>query len=464
MTKNLSLLFFLISCSTFLNAQDKPAAQTGRPNVVFIFADDLGWGDLHCYGHPYAKTPALDKLASEGTRFERFYVTGVTCCPSRTGIMTSRHPASYPEYMANYGFAGNRTVTELFKQNGYTTGHFGKWHIGPENKKNPVQNGTYGIDEIGIIGGNITSDGGRDADLFESATKFIEKNKDKPFYVNIWGHISHYEVDPVASLVEPFKDVRIKRSDFGEHMQSKFDDCEKLGGNIEKSMQNYLGDVYSLDIQVDRLMKKLDEWGLRENTIVIFSSDQGPAPVIVASYEAKGKNNRIGENTGVIPSQNMLGYAGGFRGGKHTQFEGGVRSPFIIRWPGKIPANKLNKTSIVSGIDYLPTLCSLAGIPIKDEGFEGEDRSDVLKGGNGQRTTPLFWRTSAVKAKASMLDGNWKLHQQGNGYVLYDLSVDPKELNDLANKYPEKVTELKQKMEQWVATLPASYLKGKNEE
>lgn len=436
-------------------------AQNSKPNIVFILADDLGWGDLHCYGHPYAKTPALDKLATEGTRFERFYVTGITSCPSRTGFMTSRHPASYPKYMANYGFDGKTTVTEIFKQNGYTTGHFGKWHIGPETKENPVQDGTYGIDEIGVIGGNYSSEGGRDADLFEAATKFIEKNKDKPFYVNIWGHISHYEVDPVASTVEPFKDIIVKRSDFGEHMQSQFDDCEKLGGNIEQSMRNYLGDVYSLDVQVGRLMKKLDELGLRKNTIVIFSSDQGPAPVIVPGHAAKGKNDIIGENTGVNPSENMLGYAGIFRGRKHTQFEGGVRSPFIIRWPGYIPANKLNKTSIVSGIDYLPTLCSLAGISIKDEGFEGEDMSDVLKGGNGQRTTPLFWRTSAANGKASMLDGNWKLHQQGNGYVLYDLSVDPKELNNVAKNYPEKVKELKQKMEQWVSTLPASYLKGK---
>jgi arylsulfatase A-like enzyme len=461
MNKKLFFLIILIFFTTLLKAEGQSAKQANRPNVIFILADDLGWGDLHCYGHPYSKTPALDKLATEGTRFERFYVTGVTCCPSRTGFMTSRHPASYPKYMADYGFDGKTTVTEIFKQNGYTTGHFGKWHIGPETKKNPVQKGTYGIDEIGVIGGNNISDGGRDVDLFEAAMSFIEKNKDKPFYVNIWGHITHYAVDPVASLVEPFNDVQVKRSDFGEHMQERFDDCESLGGNVEQSMRNYLGDVYSLDIQVGRLLKKLEVLGLSENTIVIFSSDQGPAPVIVGGKKLQDKYKVVGKNTGICPSENMLGYAGGLRGGKHTQWEGGVRSPFIVRWPGKVPANVVNSSSIVSGIDYLPTLCNLVGISYEEKGFEGEDMSKVILGEKGQRKSPLFWRVSSEKANPSMLDGNWKLHRQGNGYVLYDLSVDPKELNDVAMQYPEKVNELSTKMEKWVSTLPGSYLKGK---
>jgi len=455
MVKKIVSLSILIFFALILKAQDKP-------NVVFIFADDLGWGDLACYGHPYAKTPSLDKLASQGTRFERFYVTGVTCCPSRTGIMTSRHPASYPKYMAQHGFAGKTTITEILNKNGYTTGHFGKWHIGA---KSEAKDGTYGIDEVEVIGGNKNSPGGRDVDIFEAATKFIEENNPKvtgkPFYVNVWGHITHYAVDPVPSLVDHFNDVEIKRSEFGEHMQKQFDDCERIGGNVEQSMRNYLADVYSLDMQIGRLLKKLDDLGLSENTIVIFSSDQGPAPVIVGRGELKEKYKVIGQNTGVCPSQNMLGYAGGFRGGKHTQYEGGVRSPFIVRWPNKVPANVVNSSSIVSGIDYLPTLCKLVGISYEDEGFEGEDMSKVILGEKGQRKSPLFWRVSSANANPSMLDGNWKLHQQGNGYVLYDLSVDPKELNDVAQQYPEKVNELSTKMEKWVSTLPESYLKSK---
>lgn len=450
MIKKILSLGILILSSMLLNAQD-------RPNVIFIFADDLGWGDLHCYGHPYAKTPNLDELAREGIRFERFYVTGVTCCPSRTGIMTSRHPASYPKYMAGYGFAGNITLTDIFHQNGYVTGHFGKWHIG--SKKSEV-NGTYGIDEVEVIGGNKTSEQGRDVDLYSEALKFIEHHKNEPFYVNIWGHITHYPVDPVTSLAEVFKDVDIDRRAFGMHMQEKFDDCEDIGGNVVNSMRNYLGDVYSLDLQVGRVMKKLDELGIAENTIVIFSSDQGPAPVKLGNdFENSAKMDAIGDNTGIMPSQNMLGYAGGFRGGKHTQFEGGVRSPLIIRWPAKIQADIVNRTSVVSGLDFIPTLSSILGMPIESEKFEGEDMSEVWLGGRGQRSTPLFWRTSSENASPSMLDGYWKMHKKGNNYELYDLYTDDKELYDVADKYPEVVKEMSKKMEEWVATLPRSYVK-----
>ncbi|MFC2116376.1 sulfatase-like hydrolase/transferase [Bacteroidota bacterium] len=453
------LFYFIILllCAMLMNAQDKP-------NVVFILADDLGWSDLHCYGHPYAETPSLDSLASQGTRFERFYVTGVTCNPSRTGFMTSRHPASYSNYAAEYGFGDKMTVSEIFKQNGYVTGHFGKWHIGPKTDINPVMDGIYGIDDIGVIGSDKSSDGGRDVDLFEEAMQFMETNKDKPFYVDVWGHITHYPVDPVASLVDNFNDVTVSRSDFGVHMQKQFDDCEALGGdtlggNIEQSMRNYMGDVFGLDMQVGRLMDKLDELGIADNTILIFSSDQGPAPVIISSHEAQGKYEIVGDNTGVIPSQNMLGYAGGLRGGKHTQFEGGVRSPLIIRWPGKIPANSVNDTSIVSGLDYLPTLCSLAGISIDSTLFEGENIADVWLGSSRQRSTALFWRASSENGDPSMLEGNWKMHKQDSEYVLYDLSIDEKELNDVAQDNPLVVEEMSSKMADWVSGLPVSYQK-----
>lgn len=121
------------------------AAESTKPNVVFILADDLGYGDLGCYGHPYARTPNIDRLASEGTRFTQFYSTGVTCCPARTGLMTSKFPATFREYPANGGFGQRVTITDLLHQAGYRTGHFGKWHIGPNEK-----NGTYGIDVVGV--------------------------------------------------------------------------------------------------------------------------------------------------------------------------------------------------------------------------------------------------------------------------------------------------------------------------
>jgi len=436
-----------------------------QPNIVFILADDLGYGDPACYGHPYAQTPELDKLASEGTTFHRFYVTGVTCCPSRTGFMTSRHPASYPKYMADFGFAGRVTITKLLQQAGYRTGHFGKWHMGPEDK-----DGTYGIDQIGTIGSTKTDPGGRDAGLFEAAMDFIEANKDVPFYVNVWGHITHYPVDPLPTLANRFKDVIVDRSDFGTHMQEKFDTCERIGGDLNNSMRNYLGDVYSLDLQVGRLLRKIDELRLRENTIVVFSSDQGPAPVLT-------KNKPTDPTLKHNPSRNMLGYSGGLRGGKHTQWEGGVRAPFIIRWPGKVPAGKINRTSVFSGMDWLPTVCSVAGISItsnpdrtslnrsrgsvNSDLFEGEDVSDIWLGADRSRVGPLFWKTSSVKARISMLSGDWKLHVSSDKVELYNLATDPGESLNVQGKNPEIVSALRKQVDRWNATLPTAYTKKK---
>jgi N-acetylgalactosamine-6-sulfatase len=434
-----------------------------QPNIVFILADDLGYGDLGCYGHPYAQTPELDKLASEGTMFRRFYVTGVTCCPSRTGFMTSRHPASYPKYMAGFGFAGRVTVTELLQQAGYRTGHFGKWHMGPEDK-----DGTYGIDQIDTIGGTKTDPGGRDAGLFEAAMDFIEVNKDVPFYVNVWGHITHYPVDPLASLANRFEDVIVDRSDFRAHMQEKFDTCLRIGGDLNKAMRNYLGDVYSLDLQVGRLLRKIDELGLRDNTIVVFSSDQGPAPVLT-------KNKPTDPSLKHNPSRNMLGYAGGLRGGKHTQWEGGVRAPFIIRWPGKVPAGKVNRTSVFSGMDWLPTVCSVAGISmmsksgrtslarsrgsVNSDMFEGEDVSDIWLGADRSRVDPLFWKASNVNARISMLSGDWKLHVSGDTVELYNLATDPGEDLNVQGENPEIVSTLRKQVDRWNGTLPNAYIK-----
>lgn len=418
------------------------------PNIVFILADDLGYGDLASYGHPYAKTPALDQLAREGTSFKQFYVTGVTCCPSRTGFMTSRHPASYGKYMSYHGFDGRMTITELLHEKGYRTGHFGKWHIGPESS-----DGTYGIDHIEVIDGDPNDPNGRDTNLFEAAIDFIEENQETPFYVNVWGHISHFPVGPAPSLVADFSDLTVTRSDFDERMQAKFDRCQELGGDVDAGMRNYLADVNSLDIQVGRLLQKLDDLKLRDNTIVVFSSDQGAAPINLRS----GQNNEADR----IPfAVNMLGYGGGLRGGKHTQFEGGVRSPFIIRWPGRVPADRVDADSIFSGLDWLPTLCSITDIPIDPSQFEGEDASDIWFGATRSRVQPLFWKTSSASARPSMQAGKWKLHVgQQNKIDLYDLSVDPGEYHNIAAQRPEVVDRLKRQLDAWNATLPKDYLK-----
>ncbi|MEM1061965.1 MAG: sulfatase-like hydrolase/transferase [Planctomycetota bacterium] len=429
-----------------------PSVADERPNIVFLFADDLGYADLGCYGHPYAETPRIDGLADEGTRFTQFYVTGVTCNPSRTGLMTGRHPARFPRYAADFGFADRVTVTELLNDAGYATGHFGKWHIGPEDS-----DGTYGIDRIETIGKPKDPSLGRDTDLYSAAIDFIKEHKDGPFYVNVWGHATHFPVNTHELLAGRFKDVVVDRGDFSATMQKKFDESLVLDEDLDDSMRQYLGDVYQIDVNVGRVLDTLDELGIAENTIVVFSSDHGPAPVKLAQGTRKY-------------SENMLGYAGEFRGGKHSQLEGGVRVPCIVRWPGRVPAGRVDTTNIGSFIDWLPTLCTLAGVEDLPAGLDGEDISGVWLGGDSERTTPLFWKTSSKNGGPSMRDGDWKLHaslrrdRDGRATLsdlrLFNLAEDPAEGVDLAGDRPDVLERMRRQMEAWVAGLPADYEKA----
>lgn len=420
-----------------------------KPNIIFLLADDLGGGDLRCYGHPYARTPHIDSLARDGTRFTQFYATGATCCPTRTGLMTSKFPATYPTYPANGGFANRVTITELLKKQGYATGHFGKWHIGPEQKA-----GTYGIDAIGREeeGGKkkkAADERGRDAHIYDDAIKFIEQHKGGPFYVNVWGHISHNPVNPTDALVKRWSTLKVKDSDFPAQMHGKFTDVRKAGGDVDDAMRRYLADVESLDDSVGRLLKRLDKLGLRENTIVVFSTDQG-----ADMTKASGGGLRF----------NQMGFNGPVRGGKHTHWEGGVRVPWIVRWPGHVPAGRTDAQSVISGVDWLPTLCAIAGVKINAADFDGEDASAAWLGkGPHVRTKPLLWKTSSPGSESLIREGQWKLRhptrKNGGELELYDINADPAESKNLAAQHPDIVKRLSAKVEAWVATLPKEYLK-----
>lgn len=432
-----------------------PAAAVAKPNIVFLLADDLGDGDLHCYGHPYSRTPNIDSLARDGTRFMQFYATGCTCCPARTGLMTSKFPATYPNYPANGGFATHVTITGLLKKEGYRTGHFGKWHIGPVQTP-----GTYGIDSIGgevePQGGKMkrTDERGRDARIYDDAIHFIEKNKDGPFYVNVWGHIPHNPVNPTDALVNRWSELKVKDGDFPSQMLAKFGDSRQAGGDVDEGMRRYLADVESLDDGVGRLLKRLDELGLRDNTIVVFSSDQGAD---------MGKVGQGGLRF------NMMGCNGPHRGGKHTNFEGGVRVPWIVRWPGHVPAGRTDADSVLSGADWLPTLCAITGTKINAGDFDGEDASAAWLGkGPHTRTKPLLWKTSATKSTAAIREGQWKLfypvRKNGGDPELYDIAADPGETKNVAARHTDIVKKLSAKVEAWVAALPKEYLKTGDEQ
>jgi N-acetylgalactosamine-6-sulfatase len=227
-------------------------------------------------------------------------------------------------------------------------------------------------------------------------------------------------------------------------------------------MRKYLGEVSALDDEVGRLLRCIDELGLRATTLVVFSSDHGPAPVMTR----KNADDSIGSD-GVMRREfavNMLGSPGPFRGGKHGMNEGGVRVPFLLRWPGHASAGRVDSASVISGIDWLPTLCAIAGIKIDLSDFDGEDVSRSWRGESPHvRTKPLLWKVSNPRADVGVRSGEWKLilpNARRGEPELYQLSADPGETRNLAREKPDVVTRLSGIATAWNATLPKEYDKS----
>jgi len=460
---------FLVSTILFLQAtkivEATPNKTLARPNIVFILADDLGYGDLGCYGHPYAKTPAIDKLAKEGTIFESFYASGVTSSPSRTAFMTGSYPATLKDLPKDHGLADNQTITKFLKDNGYKTGHFGKWHLGPNDTS-----GTYGIDEISETIDKVSKmkvvqndTRGRDAVIVDKALKFIENNKNNPFYVNIWTLTSHHPVGAVKGLKNEFPHLNIDPSDFPRYMQVKLQEMESVYGPLDSRMQIYLSEIYALDQQVKRVLDKIDQLDLRNNTIVVFASDQGAnGSTSLQPETAKKLNKNIKnkkEKKGFTSARtdllgNLLGYNGPFRGGKHNYYEGGVRIPFIIRWPNKVPAGVRN-SSIIAAVDWLPTLCHIAGAKYNPKKIDGENVSAAWFGANQDRSKPLFWKVESLKKDSAVRFGRWKyiVNSDGGG-ELYDLYKDPQEMTNVSKDNPEAASQMHEILREWVDSLP----------
>jgi len=444
-----------------------------RPNFVFMFADDFGYGDLACYGHPYVKSPNIDRLASQGTRYEQAYAAGRACNPSRTGLMTAWSNARFPKRTDDFDFQGRETVTSILKKNGYATGHFGKWHIGIDRS-----NGVYGIDENDSGGRpDKFSPEGRDTPIYEKAIDFIRRHKDEPFYVNIWGFTTHAPVASAPNYLEKFKDVKVNRADFSDYMQPVFDDSITILDDLDLNMRHYLGNVYALDLNVKMVMDALDELGLADNTVLVFSSDQGPArplgkcldvldPDLFApkvwkhmqKLDSKDRTEKAIENRKEKHFQNMLGNPGPFRGFKGSSQEGGLRIPFIVRWPGKVKADFVDTENVIGLIDWLPTICSLAGVKDIPNDLDGEDVSDMWLGATRKRTKPLMW--GPREPGPTIREGKWKYYvlfdenKKYFGEALYDVLSDPGEKNNLAKKHPEVASDLKKKVMAFYNELP----------
>ncbi len=429
----------------------KAAARNGRPNFVFIFADDLGWGDLGCYGNRQIKTPNLDELARKGTLFTQFYVNGSVCSPSRTAFMTGHFPARHRVHghfaahkqnkaraMPDWLDPEAHTVTRLLQDAGYVTGHFGKWHLGSgDGAPDP---GEYGIDEHATrssSGPQLT--GTNDpyfrakstAQIVDRTIQFIEKNRDKPFYVNAWTLVPHATLHPTDEQMKPYQRYAPQ------------------GVPYKGAKQIYYASVSDMDHQIGRLVKRIDELGLAGNTVIAFSSDNGPEDFDIRNAVHSG-----------------IGDAGPFRGRKRSIYEGGIRMPFIVRWTSRTPAGKVDDKNIVAGVDWLPTVCSLAGVRLP-AGLnpDGEDMSQAILGKPQARSKPLMWEWrfrifGDMAHKSPMLairDGKWKLlmNPDRSRVELYDIGNDPTELDNLADQNPRIVRELSERLLEWQKTLPA---------
>jgi len=416
-----------------------------RPNIIFIFADDWGWGDLGCHGHPYLKTPNIDRLAKEGTDFHRFSVASGVCSPSRTAVMTGHFPARYSidghfawvpsnqkRNMPDWLNPQAPLLTRFLQEAGYATAHYGKWHLANDMIPDSPLPTAYGIDEYGAF--NCAGPQMFVHDDVKMALPFIERSRElgKPFFINLWMHEPHtpFHVDP--------------------KLQAEFSE-------LDEADAIYAATLLHADTRIGELLNGLDEIGITDDTLVIFSSDNGPArgapntPLSLTYDTATGLGYGLGAAKGIT---------GGRKEYKGSLMEGGIGVPFIARWPGKIPAGKVDQTNIISAVDLLPTFCELAEIDLpSDYRPDGFSQVAALKGEKLEtRKKPLFWRMTQSRLSYAIVDENWKLvaNKDFSKCELYDLVADPLESKELSSTQPEVVEELKTLIVEWQKTLPAT--------
>ncbi len=446
MKKYLHLLLALVAL---------PLAAAEKPNIIFIFADDWGWGDLSCHGHPYVKTPNIDRLAKEGTDFTRFTVASGVCSPSRTAVMTGHFPARYAidghfawvpsnakRGMPDWLDPDAPLMPRMLQKAGYRTAHFGKWHLANNMIPDSPDPQIYGYDRAWAF--NCSGEQLPVHDDAREAVKFIKKShgEEKPFFINLWVHEPHTPFHTVPKYEWQFR-----------HLEDPAD-------------QIYASVLAHADERIGEVLDTLDDLGIADDTLVIFSSDNGPARASRPTELKLQYDTATGAGWGIGGAK---GITGGRKGYKAAIFEGGIGVPFIARWPGKIAADKLDEESLISAVDLLPTFVELAGGELP-EGYvaDGVSQVDVLKGAkHPEREKPLFWKSiSAWPAPKDRPDhwvswaivhDSWKLvaNDDLSHYELYQITTDWKEENDLKEEKAEIAAGLLQQLKDWQATLPA---------
>ena len=431
-----------------------PAAAAERPNFVVILCDDLGYGDLGCYGHPHIKTPHLDKLASQGIRFTDCYAAAPVCSASRAGLMTGRTPsrigiydwipARHPMHLAKEEV----TVAKLLKETGYSTCHVGKWHLnGHFNTPEQPQPADLGFDHWMSTQNNAAPSHANPTNFVRNGTpvgptegyscqvvadeaiRWLTelKDKSKPFFLFVCFHEPHEPVASPKELVEQYPQAETP------------DQAE------------YFANVTNMDRAVGKLLDKLDDLKQTERTLVLFTSDNGPETLL--RYPNAKRSH---------------GSAGDLRGMKLHLYEGGIRVPGILRYPTRVPQPKVTSEP-VCGLDILPTFCELAGVKLpEDRVFDGTSFAPIFDGQPLTRATPLYWHyfRSIGEPKAAMRVGDYAILGKWDGpalgpggsvhagdcdiiksakltgFELYNLKADPGQTKDFSAEEPEKLKEL----------------------
>jgi arylsulfatase A len=453
--KSLKIAFLLLVCfsSILCNSQEHQSIDKSKPNVIYILADDLGYGDLSCYGQEKFSTPNIDKLAKEGMLFTQHYAGSSVCAPSRSALMTGQDTGHTfvrgnlsvePEGQCPIPKA-TFTIAELLKEKGYATGAFGKWGLGnPGSEGDPMQQGFdtfYGYNcqllahnyypnhlwdnqnKI-LLSENVGVEKVEYAPtlIHEQALLFIDKHQKEPFFLYYASTLPHAELTaPKAYMDQSIGKFNPEKAYLGTDEGEGF--REGKYGSQPYSHAAFAAMITLLDDQVGEIVTKIKESGLEDNTIIIFTSDNGP-------HKEGGADPDYFNSNGPL------------RGYKRDLYEGGIRVPMIAKWKGNIAEG--SRTDHISAFwDVMPTLAELEGVKINNE-IEGISfLPSLLNKGFQKQHDYLYWEFHELGGRQALRQGNWKLVRYNvnkkENYQLYNLENDVAEKNDLASKIPEKV-------------------------
>lgn len=457
MKQKLNYLPLLLSGLPLISCSDKAVGTDGDtlpPNIIYILTDDMGYGDIGTYGGKFIPTPNIDRMAEEGLKFTQFYSASPISSPSRCGLITGKNPGKYHINSYLQTRKGNReaemndflvadapSLPRAMKEGGYKTAHIGKWHLGGgRDVYNAPPFSEYGYDEY------CSTYESPQPDPLLTATNWIWSPQDS---IKRWERTAYF-VDKTLDFLKRNRGSACFVNLWPDDMHTPW------VGNMEEQMIFPEGEIsekqfrtvlMEYDRQIGRLLTEIEKLNLDNNTIVIFTSDNGPAPSFRGSR------------------------AGNMRGCKASLFEGGMHMPFII-WDtkGKVPKGVVDQTSVVSALDMFESLCKIAGVSLP-EGYksDGMDMSAALLGNPQERTIPLFWEYRRNDSKAfpqpfdkdrspnvAVREGDWKLlvNDDGSDVMLYNLKDNLRENMEVSEKYPDVTARLKDMALNWRQSLP----------